>query len=260
MFNLKYEIMKRSLLKSTLMSSLVVASCVISFSQANAQKKVYLSSYAGTNVQKYVGQAVDVFISRQMFNGWNTICMPFDMTTDEINSAFGEDCKLETLSDVNVNGSVVVMNFNDVKNEGIIAGRPYLLYYTGETKTISMNLHGKELVSSLSPISIKGVMFSGTQTHIEAQGHYGIRAIDNKDAQFVSVDNTLSGFYATRCFIDYTGSNSSTLITVHNQTATAIKSISIESLNGDIYNLNGQKINNMQKGVNIVNGKKVLVK
>ena len=34
----------------------------------------------------------------------------------------------------------------------------------------------------------------------------------------------------------------------------------LNNLSGNIYNLNGQKLQKAQKGINIINGKKVLVK
>ena len=40
--------------------------------------------------------------------------------------------------------------------------------------------------------------------------------------------------------------------------ATGIQAIENAAENGAIYNLAGQRINKMQKGINIVNGKKVL--
>ena len=40
--------------------------------------------------------------------------------------------------------------------------------------------------------------------------------------------------------------------------ATAIKSIETEKANGAVYNLAGQQVKNAQKGVFIVNGKKVI--
>ena len=42
--------------------------------------------------------------------------------------------------------------------------------------------------------------------------------------------------------------------------ATGINAVENETVNGDIYNLQGQKVNRMQKGVNIVNGKKIVIK
>lgn len=258
MFNLIHTIMKRTLLSSVLFSSILMSTIFLSLS-ANAQKKVYLNTFSGTNIERYDGQTLNIYTSRQIFNGWNTICLPFSMTADEVNAAFGSDCKLETLTEVNADGAMVVMNFTDIKNKGIQAGYPYLLWFSGETKVISIDLQNKEMTSTIKPVAINGITFTGTQTHIEAAGHYGILARDNKDAQFVATDNTLSGFYATRCYIDYAGSTS-TLITVHNQTPTAIKSITLSDVNGDIYNLNGQKVNQAQQGINIINGKKVLVK
>lgn len=253
--------MRSSLLRTAAVLSFVAVSNVFAPVQLAAQKKVYLSSYSGTNVEKYLGQTVDVMLSRQIFNGWNTVCLPFSLSTIEVNELFGESCKLETLTDVSVNGSVFVLNFTDVKDAGIIAGKPYLLYYTGPNKNVVMNCEHKELTNELTPITINGVSFIGTQNHIDAQGHYGILAIDNKDAQFVAVDNTLSGFYSTRCYIDYIGGTSAKFVTVHNQTPTSLNTISdYTTTDAEIYNINGQKINSAQKGVNIVNGKKVLVK
>lgn len=41
---------------------------------------------------------------------------------------------------------------------------------------------------------------------------------------------------------------------------TAIEGIDAETVNGAIYNLSGQKLSKLQKGINIVNGKKIMVK
>ena len=93
----------------------------------NAQKNVYISTTSGTDVSKYVGQTVNVTIYRQVFNGWNTICLPFSMTSEEIDAAFGAGCKLETLTDVTYDNQNVTLNFSDVKKKGIEAGKPNLL-------------------------------------------------------------------------------------------------------------------------------------
>ena len=42
--------------------------------------------------------------------------------------------------------------------------------------------------------------------------------------------------------------------------ADAISSIKAETENAEIYNLAGQRMSGLKKGINIVNGKKVLVK
>ena len=48
--------------------------------------------------------------------------------------------------------------------------------------------------------------------------------------------------------------------TIHDTTLTGVESVAIPSEDGPetIYNLAGQRINRMQKGINIINGKKIL--
>ena len=48
--------------------------------------------------------------------------------------------------------------------------------------------------------------------------------------------------------------------TVDGEVTTAIEGISTENNHGDIYNLNGQRVDKAQKGLYIVNGKKVVIK
>ena len=45
-----------------------------------------------------------------------------------------------------------------------------------------------------------------------------------------------------------------------NEDATAINGINATTADGTIYNLQGQRVNSLQRGINVVNGKKVLVK
>ena len=42
--------------------------------------------------------------------------------------------------------------------------------------------------------------------------------------------------------------------------ATGINAVEKDTVDGEIYNLNGQRVNNARKGVHSVNGKKVIIK
>ena len=228
---------------------------------ANAQKNVYLSTLAGTDLNKYLGKNLTVIMNRHIFNGWNTICFPFSMTESEVNEVFGSDCILETLTEVTFNNSIVNLYFSDVKSKGIEANKPYILHYSGETTSIPIRLENKELLNTDNSILINGVSFSGTQKHIDGLGYYGILAKDNQNATFVAVDKSLSGFYATRCYLNITSGSNCKVVTNHLSGATNISTITSDNTqNSEVYNLSGQKVSNMNKGVNIVNGKKVLVK
>ncbi|MCQ2075577.1 MAG: hypothetical protein MJZ20_00875 [Bacteroidaceae bacterium] len=242
-------------MKRIVLSTVIALLCSTSII---AQKTVYINTTTGTNLENYLDQTVNIKASRLIFNGWNTICFPFDMSSSEINETFGENCKLETLIGVTNNESVYNLYFADVKSDGIKAGIPYILYYTGDNKYVQISLNSKELSNTISAISYNGITFSGTASHLDSENYFGILARDNKEVSFVVADQSTNGFYATRCYIN--APSNATLIAIHNADATSINKINSNKENADIYNLNGQRINKIQKGINIQKGKKVFVK
>ena len=94
-------------MKKLLLLTAFVWGCI----NANAQNKLTLSTYNGTDLQKYAGKTLQVSISRYLFNGWNTVSLPFDMNETQVNAAFGDDCKLERLAGVENDGQNIKLNF-----------------------------------------------------------------------------------------------------------------------------------------------------
>lgn len=248
----------------------IVAGCFAFSATMMAQTKVLsLSSYEGTNVAQYDGQTRNVSMSRTVYNGWNTLCVPFSMTTEELNAAFGAGCQLETLSAVSSNGNVIDLYFTDVKSEGVKANTPYLLHYTGENKSIKVVAKETTIEYEATPALMLSdgkafVQFNGAVKHIEADEDtemYGIYVKDNAEAAFSLVTPETSGFYATRCFITVSGMHNPILKAHHGEAAvTAINAMKAEKTNGEVYNLNGVRQNGIQKGLNVVDGAKVMVK
>ena len=56
----------------------------------NAQQKVTLSTYQGTDINKYDGKEVTVTLNRYVVTGWNTLSLPFAMTTEQIHDLLGQ--------------------------------------------------------------------------------------------------------------------------------------------------------------------------
>lgn len=242
--------------------SLLIAATLLTTMAVNAQKVAYLNTYSGSDMSKYEGKTMNISTSRYIFNGWNTICMPVSMTEEELNATFGQNCKLETLTNVTGDANGLTLNFTDAKKEGLQANVPYILYYAGETKSIAIKLQDK-LIDNAEPksITINGITFSGTAKQMKGENHYGILAKDNQEANFVAVDNGTSGFYATRCFIDNIYGTNTPLFTTHNEedATTSIKNAEISKVKKSaIYDIQGRKQNEIKKGINIINGKKVL--
>lgn len=254
----------------------MIAALAVATLAAQAQEKLYLSTYNGTNIEKFDGKICDVTANRLVFHGWNTIALPFNMTETEVNETFGSDCRLEKLIGAQQNGNSVQLNFQDCKAAGIEANTPYILYYTGETT--SKKIAKEALVSNQQPAltyEVKGtgetVTMSGVQSHIDGAGLYGILAVDNSDAKFVKVEPTTNGFYATRCFVKLSSGTEKTLIASHFAAGdpTAIEAIANAEELVDVYNTAGVKVaskiqasevSKLQPNVYIVKGQKIVVK
>ena len=253
----------------------LIALMAVSALTVNAQQALNLSTYNGTNIDKYDGQECKVSTYRYMFTGWNTISLPFSLTEDELNQYFGSDCRLEKLVGVENVGSKIVLNFQDCKEGGLEANVPYILHFNGESANVRILkttvVTAGESAITFSTKNGKTVTMACAQTKIDGIGLYGVLARDNAEATFVKVDETLSGFYATRCYVKVAGSDSP-LLTTNHIAAGDISSISDVLSAGeivDVFNISGMKVatginasqvSKLQKGVYVVNGQKVLVK
>ena len=254
-------------MKKLLLMTAFALGCI----SASAQESLTLSTYKGTDLAKYAGKTMKVSVSRFLFNGWNTISLPFAMTEEEVNEAFGSDCKLERLVGVENDGLNVKLNFQNCKSEGIKANAPYILHYAGEDgskKFIAEKAAISDEDASVS-FTVQGtnetVTMAPAKQQKQAEGLYGILAKDNTEATFVNVDNTTNGFYATRCYVQLSGGNFTQLTTNHiAEDVTSIKSVANSNKRAEVYNLSGIKVadsvEGLQKGIYVVNGKTVMVK
>ncbi len=254
----------------------LIAIMALSVLAVNAQQKLSLSTYKGTNIEKYAGEECAVTSYRTLFTGWNTICLPFAMEESELNETFGSDCKLERLVAVESTGNSLTLNFQDCKSHGIEANVPYILYYTGETKTQKIAktatiVAGDPSLTFIARGNGEAVTMRGAQTHITGEGMYGILAKDNSEATFTKVDANTSGFYATRCFIEVSGVAPQTLLTRHLGAGDVLSIRDIVRTNErvDVYTLSGAMVGSqmsskdlktLQPGIYVVNGQKVAVK
>jgi hypothetical protein len=243
---------------------------------ANAQERLILSTYNGTNIEKYDGKTCHVTVNRMIFKGWNTIALPFAMNESELNEAFGSDCRLERLTGAEDNGSGITLCFLDCKATGLEANTPYILYYTGETgnKKIVKEAIVSDRQAALT-ISIDGsaetVTMAGVGTKTDGAGLYGILAVDNGEAKFVKVDETTSGFLATRCYVQLSSGNHKMLSTRHLAAGetTSIDAVAAKGELVDVYNNRGVRVasqvratevGKLQPGIYVVKGQKILVK
>lgn len=247
-----------------LMKKIFIAMTMALATLAGNAQTVNVSTYSGTDMTPHAGQVKNVICYRQMFKGWNTVSMPYSMTEAQVNEAFGADCRLEKLAGVSQSGNTIYLNFADVKAGGIEANTPYILYYTGESKSVKISVKEvrmDNMPSQISFVTSEGVRVSmnGADVMKEGSGLYGIRVVDNAEANFVDVTEMASKFYATRCYVEVNGAQGAKLITTHNAGTTGIGNVQNSAVESDAaYNIAGQKVGKNAKGIKIINGKKQL--
>ena len=190
--------------------------------------------------------------------GWNTICLPFALTDENLTALFGEGYK--------------VYEFYQYKDGELgfriasrrYAGYPYIVYCE-TVPTIEEPGYLETYVSFTSSEKYdeyNGACFQGTFAPMPAgtmEGKYGVTPTGK--IQKGGANAWMKGY---RAYFELPEDvNPSKLaITIDGQAiATGIDAMEmLNELNGDIYDLQGRKVNHAQKGVFIQNGKKVLVK
>ncbi len=194
-------------------------------------------------------------------NKWNTLCVPFAISEEEIKANFGEGTLVEKFEAVNGN----TVNFADATS--IEAGVPYLIKPTVAGKTYTFN--GKE-VSADAPKTEGNadVTFQGIYSPTDITNNGTVKAAGVTEDGKVLFVNAGSQTKAFRCFFTISDNTSITpamLKVSIKGVETAINSIVMDNSNATdnaVYNLQGQRVNgnSLTKGIYIKNGKKFAVK
>ena len=184
---------------------------------------------------------------------WNTFCVPFNMDKSKL----GEGAEVKELSGATQNGDNYTMNFTDAST--IEAGKPYMVKVANEINSIELVNEASIAVNTTTEPSVTkdGVTFHGVYTSGKAPRESFI--ISNN--VFYLVDSYVN-LKAFRGYITVaSGGNVKALDFTFEDDATGISDLKdSKDLNDSkvIYNLAGQRLSKTQKGINIVNGKKIL--
>ena len=194
-------------------------------------------------------------------NKWNTLCVPFAISEEEIKANFGEGTLVEKFEAVNGN----TVNFANATS--IEAGVPYLIKPTVAGTTYTFN--GKEVSADApKPEGNDDVTFQGIYSPTDITNNGTVKAAGVTEDGKVLFVNPGSKTKAFRCFFTISGNASITPAMLKisiKGVETAIDSIVMDNSNATdnaIYNLQGQRVNgnSLTKGIYIKNGKKFAVK
>ena len=195
--------------------------------------------------------------------GWNTICVPFKLTSTELTAIFGEGYKAYEFKG-NINGE---LKFSVPSS--FVAGYPYIIHSTNPA-----TFDDKGYVMKVLQLTTTTAKYDGSETTGKFQGTFAPIAAPGMEGKYGVVPSTgriqkgganasLKGYRAYfELPADATASEYTLTFYNEDGTVTSIKGLDIlDSENGDIYDLSGRKINKLNKaGVYIQNGKKIVVK
>lgn len=190
----------------------------------------------------YEFKAESVKLTRDVREGINSFVLPFAATADELGAdkvAIYKDC---TLGDV--------ANFETA--ESVVANTPFLT--TGAKKASELNFTNKDIVAT--PESL-GTDFIGVYAPQTAEGKYGID--NNGNLHKGGEHATIAAFHA---YLNVTNGTEPTRVAFNGSTPTAINGVAADKVaDTAVYDLSGRRVyGKLQKGLYIMNGKKVVVK
>ena len=198
-------------------------------------------------IEENNGAVANVTMTRTLKGGkWNTFCVPFDMEISEL----GTGAEVKELTGATLNGNNYSMTFGNAST--IEAGKPYMVRVPSDVTSLSLS--NKTIKSTITPTTKDGVTFTGVYNNGKAP--MGSFIISNNVFYNVDSDVTLKAF---RGYITVESNGVKALDFIFDDDATGIEGVQeAQEVQGAIYNLAGQRINKMQKGINIINGKKIL--
>ena len=210
---------------------------------------------AKTLLEANQDKTVNVTINRTLVaNKWNTLCLPFDVTAEQIKNILKAEGMVREYKDQTAD----CINFQAA--ETMTAGLPYLIKPTEEVK--GLTFEGVKITAVEG--KTKGGIGSENLTICGILGAHKLGDFElflNAAGKFVAPapgKETMKGFRAY--FISLISTNAK--INIDGET-TDINNIETEAtVNGKVYNLNGQyvgnSLNGLKKGIYVVNGKKVI--
>lgn len=190
-------------------------------------------------------------------NMWNTFCVPFDMENSELDA----DAEVKELTGLKVDGDHFTMTFTPASS--IEAGKPYMVRVPN---AVSMLELGQKTVKN-DIIEASETADGGTLTYtgVFNSGKAPMGSFIISSNKFYLVDSDVN-LKAYRGYIT-AEANSAAVKALSfifgEDTETAIENVNITENGSEMtmtFDLSGRRIQKAQKGINIINGKKVIIK
>lgn len=197
-----------------------------------------------------------IIINRTLHGGyWNTMCLPFYMSSDNITEAFGNDAKVMIFDGCTEN----IMKFKSINN--LKKGIPFMVWVSSDKNKIELSYNGwinddKSNINQ-NPDN-KGYCMVGNLkgNQYVPNGAFFIANNQVYKSTGLSKMNAMSAYFT----IPEDAPTEAKYSLSFNGETTSIKNIThiIPNGNNSVYNLQGNRISSPHKGIYIINGKKII--
>jgi hypothetical protein len=158
---------------------------------------------------------------------------------------------------VNLNTSTAKITMAEIEDRIVKSGEGVVLKKS-TTGSITMTLTATAPAGDFSANSLQGTM---TEINTTGANNYYVLNNGSQGVGFYKLSNTSGTIGANKAYLTYSGSLVREFFLFEDDATSINEELGMkneELYEGAIYNLAGQRIQKMQKGINIVNGKKVL--
>lgn len=226
---------------------------------------------------------ISVYVHRNLSSSnWSTLCLPFDIPCSRVEKVFGSGTIVSKFGNVDLQNHIINFYSAPVKSEGIKAGEAYLIKpgksFTTDNpffvtnvkiskdvqtkKTADAQGYGYNFCGLLQPTVIKDAV-SASQVPVYISGNHLY-----KDTGTTPMKGFRAYFEFPSVYPDGTTATpaKSMAFNIDGGMTTAVDRVAVDHIagNAEVYNLQGQRVassvDNLPKGIYIINGRKVMVK
>ena len=244
----------------------------------------WYSSYGLTYLEVIDNYGVVNLKGRKLYKDgyWNTLTLPFSLTADKLDKTCLAGADIRTFKEAtwDATNERLTITFSNTNDDKIDAGVPCLIRWgkpgtaTGEVIENPSFTNVEVVITSQEDIDDEYSNYETESDGLRFQAQIAPVQVTANNTLLLGGENKLYKpdksmyVYATRAYFSYSGSISMARQIVMDfgdgdQQTTYIDGITVDGNRGSgvegIFNLSGQRLGAPQKGINIVNGKKVLV-
>ena len=213
---------------------------------------------------------------------WNTLTLPFALSSEKLSTTCLAGADIRKFESASVDGDKLTINFSGSNLGEIVAGVPYIIRWgtpetaTGETivnpsfTNVEVEITSQEYIDDEdygTETASNGLRFEAQLAPVELISSSKALVFGSENKLYKPNKNVW--VYPTRAYFSHTFDIASAREFVldfgdGDQQTTYIDGITVDGNRGSgvegIFNLSGQRLSAPQKGINIVNGKKVVIK